>query len=735
MLHAALLIATLSPAAGELTLERINSDPPLEGRTPMSLGLSPDGRFVTFLKPNDKDSEVLDLWGAALPGGKPMLLVATADLLGGQQQKLTEQEKMALERRRITKTGITSYLWCGKDSTGLIFSLSGDLYHAALADGPAVITRLTNDDEPELNPVCSKDGASIAFTKKGDVYVLDRATNRARALTNGASAVRSFGLPEFIAEEEMGRHEGLWWSPDGKRVLLMQVDEDQVGVKVRAQIFADRTETFEQRYPAAGEKNAVVTAWLVDVATGKKTRLQTPSEDGYLARAGFFDDGAAWLQWQSRDQKVLRLFESNRQGVLRQILQEQDQAWVELHDDLRDLSAVQKGKLLWSSERSGRRQLFVVDRKTGALSQLTHEPEPVMRLLAVNEDTGVVFYAAARDRGQQAQVLSIALSGGEPTVLTPEPGVHTATFDDAGRFFVDRHGAPLAHTGSLGPTPLTTIRDHSGAVVLTIDGEVPAELTTFAATAHRHLELKAEDGSVLNGVLFAPAQLVPGKRHPVIVQVYGGPTGQTVAKAWSRDVLMVRYWTQRGFGVFFVDNRGMGTRDRAFARAHHRRFGDVEVRDLFDATRQMAQQVEWVDAKRIGVFGWSYGGYLAARAVLDDNSPFSAAVAVAPVTDWTLYDTHYTERYLGMPLVDGQAYAKANLVSRAKQLQKPLLLVHGTADDNVLFEHTLRLTEALQKEGKLFELMIYPGKAHGIAGKASRLHVFKTITRFFDERL
>ena len=737
MLLVALLVATLSPAPGELTLERINADPPLEGRAPMSLGLSPDGRFVTFLKPNDKDSDVLDLWGAALPAGVPRLLVATADLLAGKEQKLTEQEKMALERRRITKTGITSYLWCGTDSKGLIFPLSGNLYHAALsgAGGAPVITQLTNDDEPERNPVCSKDGALVAFTKKGDVFVFDRNSKKIRAITKGASATRTFGLAEFIAEEEMGRHEGLWWSPDGKRLLVFEVDESQVNIKVRAQIFADRTETFEQRYPAAGEKNAVVTAWLIEVASGKKTKLQTPSEDGYLPRAGFFKDGAPWIQWQSRDQKRLRLFESNRQGVLRQIIEETDDAWVELHDDLYDL---QKGRLLWSSERSGRRQLVVVDRTTGAMSPLTDEPEPVMRLLAVNDSSGTVFYAAARDRGRQSQVLSIALSGGKPTVLTPEPGIHNVTFDDAGRFFVDRHGAPLAQSGSLGPPPSTTVRDAKGTAVLVIDGEVPKELASYAAIAHRFLDLKAEDGSVLNGVIFQPAQLVAGKKYPVITHIYGGPTGQTVSKSWTRDVLMIRYWTQRGFGVFFVDNRGMGTRDRSFARAHLRRFGDVEVKDLFDATRQMAQQIEWVDDKNIGVFGWSYGGYLASRAVLEERSPFAAAVAVAPVTDWTLYDTHYTERYLGMPVTDGKpsdAYTKANLVVRAKLLSKPLLLVHGTADDNVLFEHTLRLTEALQKEGELFELMIYPGKAHGIAGKASRLHVFKTITGFFDEHL
>jgi dipeptidyl-peptidase-4 len=744
LLHVALMTLALTPAVPmkELTLERIFADPPLEGRTPSALGLSPDGRFLTFLKPNDKDSDVLDLWGVALPDGAPKLLVATADLLGGAAQKLTEAEKMALERKRITKTGITSYLWCGKDSSGLVFPLSGDLYHATVvSDGKPVVTRLTSDDEPELNPKCSKDGALVAFTKKGDVYVLDRKSKRAKAITKGGSPTRTFGLAEFIAEEEMGRHDGLWWSPDSKRVLVMEVDELKVGVKTRAQIFADRTETFEQRYPAAGEANAVVTAWLIEVATGKKTKLQTPTEDGYFPRAGFFQDGAAWIQWQSRDQRRLKLFEANASGVLRSILEETDAAWVDLHDDLEDLHTVLPGKLLWSSERSGRRQLYVVDRKSGAATALTNEPEPVVKVLAV-DDAGNVSYAAARDRGRQAHVFTIsAKTGGAARQITSEPGIHTATFDDAGKYFVHRHAKPLHTEGAIGVPPTTTVRDASGKQVMSIDGEVSPELAQIAAMPHTFLDVKAEDGSVMNGVLFAPAQLAAnkGKKFPVIAYVYGGPTGHMVTKGWGRGIFMTRYWTQRGFGVFFVDGRGMGARDREFSRAHFQRFGDVEVKDLFDATRQMAAQTPWVDAKRLGVFGWSYGGYLAARAALDENTPFAAHVGVAPVTDWTLYDTHYTERYIGVPkLADGAAnptYVKSNLVTRAKLLSKPLLLVHGTADDNVLFEHTLRLTEALQKEGKLFELMIYPGKAHGISGKPAQLHVYKNITTFFEEKL
>jgi dipeptidyl-peptidase-4 len=266
----------------------------------------------------------------------------------------------------------------------------------------------------------------------------------------------------------------------------------------------------------------------------------------------------------------------------------------------------------------------------------------------------------------------------------------------------------------------------------------------------RFRDVKAADGTtILNGLYLPPSSplaitpppLVGGAkrpRHPVIAYAYGGPTGQVVAHRWARMFPLFLTWQQRGFGVFLIDTRGMASRDRAFTRAHKNAFGKVEVDDVFAAARQLPSLVPDVDAGRIGIFGWSYGGTLAARSMLDDNSPFAAGAAVAPVTDWTLYDTAYTERYLGMPTVDGKeapTYASSSLVNRAKLLKRPLLLAHGTADDNVLFEHTLRLVQGLEDEGALFQVSLYPGKAHGIAGKKAQLHLHKTLTAFFVDEL
>lgn len=718
---------TAAVAPGALTLERVFADPPLGGRPPMGVSLSPDGKLLSFLRPNDADSEVLDLWGAALPDGAPRMLVATADLLGGKEQKLTEAERMALERKRITKRGITSYLWCGKEAPALVFPLSGDLYLARLGAAAPEVVRLTNDEDvPEMDPVCDEKGALIAVVKKGDVVVIDTKTRKARPLTRGAGPTRSFGLAEFIAAEEMGRTEGMWWSPNGKQMIVFEVDESVVGVKTRARIFADRTEMEEQRYPAAGEKNAVVTPWLVDVASGKKIKLQVPTADGYLPRAGFLPDGAPWIQWQSRDQTVLKLFEGNAKGELRLILEEKDATWVELHDDLKPLPDGKR--LLWSTEQSGRRQIVLVDRKSGAVTPLTNEPEAVDAIEGLDEAKGVVFFSARRDRGRQRHLFSQPLAGGPAVQLTSEPGFHAAVFDDTARFFV--------HTWSdFGRPPAVDVRDAAGKRVQAIDDNPASELASLTRSTPQWIDVKAEDGAVLNAVLLPPTRMKPGVKYPVIADIYGGPTGADAGRFWQKSYLMWTYWNQRGYGVLLLDVRGSSGRDRAFGRAHYRQMGVVEVKDTFAAARQISS-VPWVDGKRLGLFGWSYGGFLAARAALDGDSPFAVHVGVAPVTDFALYDTHYTERYLGMP--EGgkaPAYAQTNLSVRAKGLNRPLLLVHGTADDNVLFENTLRLTEALQQEGKLFELMIHPGKAHGISGKEAQRHVYRTITAYFDRHL
>jgi len=724
-----------------LPLERLQAEPPLAGRMPLQAKVSPGGRYVTFLKASAASSDVLDLWAQPLPSGAPMLLVSSADLLGGKAQKLTEAERMALERKRISQRGITSYGWCGDDDTRVLLPFSGDLYVATLSvTGAApVVRRLTKDDEvPEQNPVCNGAGTRVAYVKQGAVVVHDVTANTSKVLTKGATATRSFGLAEFIAEEELDRHEGFWWSRDGSKLLVLEVDEGGVGVKVRPQIFADHTEMVSQRYPAAGEANAIVTPHIYIVATGKRTTATLPRTGPaaveYIARAGFFRDGTAWLQLLNREQTRLSLVEVNgKTGALRTVVDEADTAWVEVHDDLHEFK---DGSLLWPSERSGRKQLERLDRATGTRTPLTTLPEAVSDVVCVG-DGGDVVMGAFAERGRASHLL-VRETNGTIRALTSGQRSAAASADRACQNL-------LVTQSSWGVPPTTSMVSVKNGAVLgvigdAVDGPDPL-LAQAVPAAPRFLDVMAADGTtVLNGLWLPPA---PGKNAaakgsvPVITFAYGGPTGQVVSYRWARLFPLFVHWQQQGFGVFLVDTRGMAGRDRAFTRAHQNAFGQVEVDDLKAAIRQLPKLVPEVNAARVGFFGWSYGGYLAARLALDSDSPVAAAAAVAPVSDWRLYDTAYTERYLGLPGDKGDAatYATSNLLTRASQLSKPLLLMHGTADDNVLFEHTLRLIQALQDEGKVFQTSIYPGKAHGIAGKSSQLHVHKTLTSFFADKL
>jgi dipeptidyl-peptidase-4 len=727
LLGSLLLVGNVLADASPLTLERLTSDPPLAGRLPRQAEISPGGRWISYLRPSATDSEVLELWAQPTAGGAPRKLVAAADLLGGQEQRLSEAEKMALERRRIGQRGIVEYRWCGEADDSLLFPLSGAIYRVRLGtDGPQT-QKLPQPEgaAPAQDLVCDAAGRQLGFARDGQLWVqpLD-GTAAARALTRDGGGTVSWGLAEFIAAEELGRQRGFWWAPDGRRLLALRVDEAPVGVKARARIAAQGTTLFEQRYPAAGEPNAKVSAWVLDAANGEARELPLPAGTEYIARAGWFKDGTPWLQTFNRPQTELRLTEFRPEAHT--ITVETDPAWVEVHDDL----AETREGLLWPSEASGTKQLLLVDRRSGARRALTTEPEPIAHRICQRED-GIV-YAVARDRGRSQALRFVDWRGHSRDIAGEAPRQWREARADVGCQEL------LVTRSAWNQPPRLERQAVAGGKATVLEGDAPDPLLAQLA-APQDLELTAADGKTALNAFWFPPQAGSGKR-PVIVQAYGGPGSATVSSGWLRDRPMIAYWQQRGYGVLMLDTRGMAHRDRAFTRAHHHAFGQVEVADLFAAVRQLPKLREEVDPARIGFFGWSYGGFLASRAVLDADTPFAASIGVAPVTDWTLYDTAYTERYLGLPSSPdsgGKAapYAQADLPSRASLLARPLLLVHGTADDNVLFDHSLRLVEALETQGKVFDLAIYPGKAHGIAGRAARLHLYRSMEAFFERNL
>ena len=736
-----LLAICLSARAADdeaLTLERIHADPPLAGQRPAAQRFSPGGRFLGWLQGSAADSQVQELWARALPDGAPRRLATAAELLGDAPATLTEAEKMALERRRINRRGITSYRWCGDDDRRLLVPIGGALFVLEPGDGAAPrVTRLPlpapASDGPAREPQCNRAGSLVAYVRGNDLWVQGLDGSAARRLTRSGSDTLSTGLAEFIAAEEFDRFDGFWWSRDGSRLLALEVDESAVPLKSRMQIRAEGSTMTQQRYPSAGENNAKVAPLLIDVATGGVQRIALPAAAEYVVRAGWFEDGTPWLQWMNRTQTELHLVELRAAPAApRTLWVERDEQWVDVHDDLRELPpAFGPRMLLWSSDRNGRRQLWRLSRDSGEQKPLTERAEPVGRSVCTGT-AGVVFTALA-DRGKASELL---LLDGAGRTRTLDPGPARRWRDAVG----DRDCTRLLTTDSAWAQPpshsVLSVAADRPPLALPLDP--PSPLLARIAPEVQAIDFIAADGRTPLNAFYLPP-LAPSSSpagHAVIVSAYGGPTGSTVAWRWRGDVPLLAYWQRLGFGVLMFDGRGMAGRDREFTHAHYRAIGRVDVDDLFAVVRQLPQRVSGVDPKRIGFTGWSYGGFLAVRAMLDEATPLAAAVAGAPVTDQALYDTAYTERYLGLP--DGgkaEPYRQANLVRRAGLLRKPLLLVHGTADDNVLFENSLQLMQALQTEGRLFETAIYPGQTHGIADRRLRLHVDRTGTDFLVRQL
>jgi dipeptidyl-peptidase-4 len=478
-----------------------------------------------------------------------------------------------------------------------------------------------------------------------------------------------------------------------------------------------------------------VQALVIDVASGSLQRLSLPSQAEYVVRAGWLADGTPWLQWLTRDQTELHLVEFPDLAALpRTLWVEKESTWVDVHDDFLELESWPlsgKPSLLWSSERSGRRQLWQIDRVSGASHPLTQEPEPIGTVVCANAER--IVFTGLRQRGRARELFERGRDGRTRVIDAGSERRWRGAKADAA---CERL---LVRTSSWEHPPQLSLLTLSGrAPPQPLDGDLPDPQLLRTVPEVQSLDLPADDGvTTLNAFYLPPLRRSSSPAgHAVIVWAYGGPQAATVGWYWHAQEPLFATWQARGFGVLLVDTRGSDGRRRTFSHAHFRAFGQVEVADLFAAARALPKAVRGVDPKRIGLIGWSYGGFLAARAMLDDNTPFAAAVAGAPVVDWTLYDTAYTERYLGLP--DGGAappYRDANLALRASHLTRPLLLMHGTSDDNVLFEHSLRLIAALESEGKLFDTVIYPGQTHGLASRRLRLHADRAATEFLVRQL
>ncbi|MDO6611124.1 S9 family peptidase [Shewanella sp. 1_MG-2023] len=715
-----------------LTIERIHASPALAGASPRGLKLSPDGRLVTYLASREDNQHFYDLWQMDIATAKRSILLNADKLASGE---LSDEEKARRERQRIYGQGIMEYFWAD-NSEALLIPAAGTLYYFTIADNKAV--ELDTGEGFVTDARLSPKGKYVSFVREQNIYVLELASSKLTQLTFDGKGPIKNGMAEFVAQEEMGRMTGYWWSPDESSIAFTRIDESGVELVTRNEIYADGIKLTEQRYPYAGKTNVEIELGVITLAKeGKEQQVSWidlgKDKDIYLPRVKWLPDSQHLsFQWQSRDQQALdlRIVDVKSNNPAKTVVAERSEAWVNLNDDLQFLK--QQKSFIWASERDGFNHLYLFDVNGKVLKQLTQGDWAVDALELVDEKAGWVYFSGRKDSVVERHLYRVPLAGGEIEKLSSRNGMHSAVFADNKPVYLD-------YFNSLSQPPQVSLHDEKGKQLAWVEqNEVNQShpLYDFAGLWQmpEFGELKAEDGQALQYRLFKPVPFDDSKKYPVVVRVYGGPHAQLVVNSWSEADYFTQYLLQQGFAVFQLDNRGSAHRGTEFEYVIFQNMGDAEVEDQKVGVDHL-RSLPYIDGNNIAIYGHSYGGYMALMAQFKAPDYFKAAISGAPVTDWRLYDTHYTERYMGHPERNQTGYDASSVLPYVKNYQSGLMMYHGMADDNVLFENSTRVYKALQDEGKLFQMMDYPGSKHSMRGEKVRNHLYKSLAAFLENEL
>jgi len=608
--------------------------------------------------------------------------------------------------------------------------LLGDTEDRFLYDFSAgSLTRLNAGEGTELSARFAPDGRRIAWVRDNDVWVYDLEAKTEIRLSDDGSETVFNGVLDWVYEEELaGRHgRAFEWSDDGSAIVWLRLDDGEIPVYHLVDLLDTHSRVTEQRYPVPGDPSPSPSLHLARFAESTESpeletiEFETPLP--YVPRFGFTPDGDLWYQQIDRSQDNLQLVRVDLEDGSRTVLvDETDVHWIEPVDGLRFLPG---GELLWSSRRGGFAHLSLV-RQDGSSVDLSPGPWDVTALVGVDPDTRHAWYQAARPNATERRLVRVDLASRAALEITPTPGTHSAELSTSG-------GRLLVTSSSIATPPSRRVvnGDGSGSVEVPVDDPIPR----IDYAAQRFVEIATDDGLSLTALLWLPPGFDETVRHPVVVYTYGGPHAQVARNEWPTTS---RYFNHalanRGFVVLALDNRGSAARGRDFEGAIDGALGSSQLPDQLAGVAWLREQ-PWADPARIGIWGWSYGGYMTIYALTHAPGVFAAGAAVAPVTDWRLYDSIYTERYMDTPETNPAGYAAGSVLDAVAELGDPLLVIHGTGDDNVHIQHTLQFADRAWRAGVRFDLMVFPNLAHGIDAPGSHLQVFSAIADFFQEHL
>ena len=580
------------------------------------------------------------------------------------------------------------------------------------------------------------DSRRVAFVRDHDIHVVELATGEERALTTSGSADTINGTTDWVYEEELGLRDAFRWSPDGSRIAYWQLDQGPIPPFY----LVDESELYPElqpvRYPKAGTENSEVRVGVMPVEEGEAaTTWLDVGDPEYVPRMEWVDDSTLAVQTLNRHQSRLEVrLADPATGRSRTVMAETDSAWVDLDEPLTWIEG--GARFVWSSRRDGRNHLYLFERDGELTRQITDGPWDVTGLLSVDQERGRVWFQAGHPEPYHRSVGWAPIDGGEVRWVTgpaagAEGGSHDVELSPDHTYLFDTRS-------TIATPPVTRLRRASGETVRTLVDNAPlrARLDSLELPEPRFFQVRAADDSTrLNAWMIRPARFDSTRTHPLLMYVYGGPGIQTVMDRWGGSrYLWHQLMADRGFVVASVDNRGTGARGRDFYKQVFLRLGQLETADQLAAARQLGER-SWVDADRIGIWGWSYGGYMTLLTTLRGEGLVAAGASVAPVTHWKFYDTAYTERYMRTPAENPDGYRRGAPLTWADRLRAELLIVHGTGDDNVHPQNTTMMVDALERADEQFRMRLYPNKTHSIAGDDTRVNLFGLLTSFFEEEL
>ena len=712
-------LAQASPTKKTLTIEAAYAEGGLTGRAPETIQWSPDGSKVSFILRDDSGDHG-QLWYADAATGEKKVLVSEVKL--GALAPPLEKIKDEREKERVSRYHVAGYQWA-PDSKHLLFDSQGQLWLYTIDSATAV--QLTSSFDPSNDPKFSPDGKTLTYVRKHNLYARSVESDNEKQLTDDKDEDLLNGEVDWVYAEELDVRSNYFWSPNGKDIVFLQMNEKSVPTYPITDWMPTHPTVDQEKYPKAGDPNPVVRLGVVSAGGSKPKWISlTDDADTYVPRFGWVRDGILWAEVLNRHQDNLDLyFIDARSGRSRKVLTESaPDAWVHTNDDFKILKS--GDRFTWSSWRDGNTHLYLYSfNKGNPLAadaklevQLTKGNFEVLKLDAIDDAAGLVYFTCDKDDPRQRQLYSVKLDGTGLQRLSQDDGTHEATFADDAKHYVD------SYSGILTPPSLSACTPGNGCKK--VWGSRPVD--EFRLTPPTFSEFKAEDGTKLYGQLILPLVATAPGKVPLVVYVYGGPAAQTVVNAWMGHELFHEILAQQGIAVFTVDNRGTPARDRKFQTSIRHEYGEIELRDQLAALDQLLDQNPQLDRNRVAIWGWSNGGSMTLYSMMHSDR-FKAGVSVSPVTDWRNYDSIYTERYQGLPKENGKGYQDLRLADVAGKLSGALLLVHGTSDDNVHFQNSVQMVEGLIRAGKQFRFMVYPGKTHGISGAVDQIHLFHMI--------